>query len=73
MKTVAQIITALGLFAVAAVLYLGIVEAQTFIRNQALNDCAQNYRLEYTDVATNTTVIKPIDDLYKQCLTEKGV
>jgi hypothetical protein len=73
MKTIANILIALGFFAVAGVMYLGVLEAKTFIKNQARHDCAQDYRLEYSDANTNTTVVKPIDDLYQQCLSEKSL
>jgi hypothetical protein len=73
MKAVAQILIALGLFAIAAVMYLGITEAKSALKNQARHACAQDYRLEYFDQSTNTTVVKPIDDLYGKCLTEKGI
>jgi hypothetical protein len=73
MKAVSQIVIALGLFAIAGVMYLGITEAKTALKNQARHACAQDYRLEYIDQSTNTTVVKPIDDLYGKCLTEKGI
>lgn len=73
MKTVAQILTAIGILAIAAVMYLGITEAKTALKNQARHACAQDFRLEYFDQSTNTTIVKPIDDLYSKCLTEKGI
>lgn len=73
MKAVAHILIALGLFAIAGMMYLGITEAQAALKNQARHACAQDYKLEYFDQNTNTTVTKPIDDLYSQCLTEKGI
>jgi gamma-glutamyl phosphate reductase len=73
MKAIAQIVTALSIFAVAGVLYLAVQQAQTYVRNEARHQCAQDFRLEYADATTNTTVVKPIDDLYQQCLSDKGV
>lgn len=73
MKAVAQILIALSLFAIAGVAYLGLTEAKVALKNQARHACAQDYHLEYLDQATNTTVIKPIDELYGKCLTEKGI
>lgn len=73
MKAIAQLITALSIFALAGVLYLGVQQAQTYVRNEARHQCAQDYRLEYTDLNTSTSVVKPIDDLYQTCLTDKGI
>lgn len=73
MKAIAQLITAIGLLALAGVLYLGVQQAQTYVRNEARHQCAQDFRLQYTDVNTSTTVVKPIDDLYQNCLTDKGI
>lgn len=73
MKAIAQLVTALSIFAVAGVLYLAVQQAQMYVRNEARHQCAQDYRLEYVDVSTSTSVVKPIDDLYQQCLTDKGI
>lgn len=73
MKAVAQILTAFGLLAIAGSIYFGVMQAQSYVQNQARHNCAQDYRLEYFDANTNTTVVKPIDDLYQACLTDKGL
>lgn len=73
MKLVQTLLTTLGLVAIAAVLFLGVSEFKKYNDLKARHDCAQDYHLEFYDQNTATTVIKPIDDLYAVCLTEKGL
>ena len=78
--TLQAVLTTVGLLAVSgAIGFLAIVLGQylpkvdKYLQLKARQDCAESYRLQFTDVKANTTVIRPVDDLYKQCLSEKGL
>lgn len=47
--------------------------ANTFIRNQAIDGCAQNYRYSVVLSDQNANVTYPMAELYKQCLKDKGI
>lgn len=70
---IGAVLTAIALFALAGVLFSYKTEVGQFVKNQAMHDCAQDYRLQFTQPEQNTTISKPIDDLYRQCLQEKGI
>ena len=61
------------MLAIAGSLFLGVTEFKAFNENKARHDCAIAFHLEFYDQNTATTVVKPIDDLYAQCLAEKGL
>lgn len=70
---IASLLLAISIAAIAGVLYLYFPLATRFLDYKARQDCAVSYRLEFTDVATNTTITQPVEDLYKACLSEKGI
>lgn len=47
--------------------------ANTFIRNQAIDGCAQSYRYTQNLTRQNANVAYPMTELYKQCLKDKGI
>lgn len=74
MKIITPLLIAIGVIGIAAALWYGLMMYVPQWRgDKARHECAQDYRMEYLDTETNTTVIKPIDDLYRQCLDEKGL
>lgn len=70
---IGTVLMAIALFALAGVLFSYKTEVGQFVKNQATHDCAQDYKLQFMQPEQNTTISKPIDDLYKKCLQEKGV
>lgn len=46
--------------------------AGSFIRNQAIDGCAQGYRYS-TTLSNGSTVAYPMATEYKQCLKDKGI
>ncbi len=70
---IAQFVLALALALVAGSLYLSLSRVDRFLNLKAQQDCATSYKLEFIDKSSNTTITRPIDDLYRKCLTEKGV
>ena len=68
-----SVLIAIGLLAIAAVLYMYLPKLNRYLDLKARQDCAESYRLQYVDQKANTTVIRPVDDLYKKCLAEKGL
>lgn len=73
MKHIGQLLTGIGLIMLAGTVLIVVLRVDDYLTQQAIHDCAQDYRMEYVDPLTNTTVIKPIDDLYEQCLETKGL
>lgn len=70
LKNIASLLSALAFIGLVVIMYL--VGTQ-YLANQARHDCAQDYQLSFNDTATNTQISQPVEDLYKKCLTEKGL
>ena len=70
---VGQILTAVAIGALVAVVFISLPRVDRYLNLMATQDCATSYRLAFTDKATTTTISRPIDDLYRKCLTEKGL
>lgn len=47
--------------------------ANTYIKNQAIDGCAQSYRYSAVLQNDNATVTYPMTVQYKQCLKDKGI
>lgn len=47
--------------------------ANTFVRNQAIDGCAQAYRYSQILTNDNATVTYPMIAQYKECLKDKGI
>ena len=66
----------LGLALIAGVLamgiYFGIQKADKYLELKARHDCAVISRFEISIPTDNTVVWYPVNDVYKQCLDEKG-
>ena len=74
MKSLQSLLTAIGVIAIAGAIWYSLFIVVPQLRtDKARHDCAQDYHMEYLDPTTNTTIIKPIDDLYAQCLRQKGI
>ncbi len=71
LSAIAQMLIALAIIAVAVVMYLYMPKVSQYLEQTARHDCAQDYRLAFTD--NNTTVSRPVDELYAKCLSEKGI
>ena len=69
----AQLLIATAIAGLAYVGYLYMPRVEQYLNNQARQDCAMAYRLEYLDEKSNTTIMRPIDDLYQRCLEDKNV
>lgn len=69
-KTVLSI---LAFTAIAIFVFMGLQSYNRHLDYVGMQDCATAYRLEYNDSDNNTTVIRPVDDLYKECLEQKGI
>lgn len=70
---IGQILTAAAIAALAGVLFTALPRLDRYLKLMATQDCATSYRYQFTDKATTTTISRPIDDLYRKCLTEKGL
>ena len=73
LSALAQILIAGAIASIAYAAMQYIPTAQKFVDNTAKHDCAMEYRLEFLDAKANTTVSRPIEDLYQECLTDKKV
>lgn len=74
MKNISFLLGAIGVIGIAVALWYGfILVAPQWRADKARHECAQDYHMEYLDTATNTRIIKPIDELYAQCLKDKGL
>ncbi len=66
-----SIVKLIGIFAISAVAYLGFMRIDTFLRNQAVNECGHVARYEKT-LEDKAKVIYPMTDIYQTCLKDKG-
>lgn len=53
-------------------IYLGMQKADEYLKLKARHDCAVISRFEISIPTDNTVVWYPVEDIYKQCLDEKG-
>jgi hypothetical protein len=75
-----SVLNTLGMFAIAgAVIFLAVTLSQylpkvdTYLQLKGRQDCATSYHLEYEDTKNKTRIVRPVEDLYQRCLTEKGI
>ncbi|MBP6044978.1 MAG: hypothetical protein WAT72_00010 [Microgenomates group bacterium] len=54
-------------------LFFSLKKIDTYLKNQAIYQCALISRYEQTDQKTGTKVSYPVADVYKQCLKDKGI
>lgn len=54
-------------------LYFTLKKVDVYMTNQAIHQCALISRFEQTDQEKNTKVSYPVAEVYKQCLTDKGI
>lgn len=71
LSAIAQMLIAVSITAMAVVMYLYMPQVASFLELKGRHDCAQDYRLDFTD--EKTTVSRPVDDLYAKCLSEKDI
>lgn len=67
------ILSILAFIAVVILVVFALQRVDKYLDLKAREDCATAYHLEYTDAAGNTKVIRPVEDLYQQCLAQKGI
>ncbi len=53
-------------------LFFTVTRVDTFLKNQAVNDCSHVSVYEYTNESKTTRTVTSIADVYKDCLKEKG-
>ncbi len=70
---IGQIVIAAAIGFLAIVVLIALPKIDRYLNLMATQDCASSYRLEFVDKNNNTTISRPIDDLYRKCLTEKGL
>ena len=68
-----NIATLLGVVLFFIVMLLGIARVDTFLKNQAITECAQISRTENTSNDGKTKYVYPLVDVYKDCLAKKGI
>ncbi|MDQ3008275.1 MAG: hypothetical protein M3Q81_01640 [bacterium] len=75
LTTISTLVFALCSVALIVWLFLLMPSIQTYLKNQAIQDCATSYRLEFTEAvaSSSTKVVRPLDELYENCLAEKGL
>ena len=76
MTKVNEVSPIVGVLFVAVILlfvafYLGLTRVDTFLKDNAIDNCALSARFERKD--GTGTVTYPIDSFYKDCLKQKGI
>lgn len=61
------------IIAVAIIFYLSILRIDRLLYLKAINDCANEYRIEYNDLAKNTKIIRPLEGPFRECVWNKGI
>jgi hypothetical protein len=71
--TLTAILTVLSLATLLFIAYHASQKIDRYFEIVARHDCAQDYHLQYTDTVKKTVIVRPLDDLYEQCLSQKGI
>lgn len=66
-----QILGLVKYIALLVALSLILSRVDFFLKNRAVNDCSEMSRFEKTD--RGTKIAYPLQDLYKECLKQKGL
>lgn len=53
--------------------YLTLMRVDTYLRNSAIDHCAALSTYEKNDKAQSAIISYPIQDVYENCLTRKGI
>jgi|GEM_PF-1550462 len=72
-QIVAQLLMVGSITAFVGIVFTTLPRVDRYLILKATQDCANTYRLQFTDKSGSTTISRPIDDLYRKCLTEKGL
>lgn len=76
-KLIVGVLQAVGCVAIAAaIVFVGMnafKEAERYYTLKAMHDCATDYHLEYNDSVKKTLIVRPLDDLYQDCLKQKNI
>jgi hypothetical protein len=67
------ILWALTLLVIGVIISVAFIRVDRFLDLKAINDCAMEYKLSYFDQKTNTTITRPLDKPFEQCINNKGV
>ena len=80
MSVVNQFISLIAIVAFGTVAYLSLQKVdvafsyvEKYLEIEAYHDCAQDYRMEYTNLEDNTVISQPLAEPYEQCLEDKGL
>lgn len=65
--------TILIIAALAVLSYFSFQRVDRYLELKAVDDCAREYQTEYTDVANNTKITRPLEAPFTECVWEKGV
>lgn len=71
MELIKAVITFIAIAVFAAVAYFGMQRYDNYLRNTAIHDCAQAYRIEYTE--NGRKINRPLEQQVRECVWQKGV
>lgn len=61
-----------AMIALVVVVLIANMQVGSYLKERAIDNCARISRYQTTLADQNATVWYPIDDIYKQCLRDKG-
>ncbi|CAN5131470.1 hypothetical protein BH09PAT2_BH09PAT2_04960 [soil metagenome] len=67
------ITTVLVIIVIGVIAFMGMRRVDRYLNMKAIHECAEDYRQEITDPATNTRKIRPLEQQVKDCAWQKGV
>ncbi len=74
LMSLSQIIFKVISYILLSLAFLGIfLLLTTYLRNQAINDCAKISKYTKQVIEDSATVEYPVNDFYTQCLKDKGI
>jgi hypothetical protein len=73
LQSIGSVLVGGAIFAVALATFSLAPRLDRYMELKAMDDCAQAYRMQYTDTKSNTVISQPIKDLYNECLQDKGL
>ena len=80
MKHFSSIISLISIVVIAIIAYGSYVSFNRYLEYKAVNDCANAYRTEYSDISKadkeagkDYKIIRPLEGAFKECVWNKGI
>lgn len=67
------VLKVITIFAFFVIVFMVLAKIDMYIRFQGIDQCGRISRFEQVDTRNNAKAVYPIADVYKECLSKKGL